>query len=277
MRILRYLENDGRVRIVPDKMRDLSHAGGGFFLADHPAVFELDDTVAEGGVALGVGDLNDGGAAFVQAFEELHDLFALCGVKVSRGLVGENELGILDDRASDADQLLLTARKLVGKEIFLADDVEAVEDVADQADALFVGHILIRERDFQIFEDSKIVDQVIALKNEADIGFVQLVAFFDVELVDRLIEEIVFAGPSTVEHAYDAQQRGFPGAGRSHEGDKLTLLNVDVDTAKHKKFAAAGLEGLLQVSQLNQRFHKLSLGSNELCSSVPSAERSLYS
>src|ERR1700676_3148481 len=99
MRILRYLENDGRVRIVPDKMRDLSHAGGGGVLTDHPAVFELDDAVAEGGVALGVGDLNDGGAALVQAFEELHDLFALRGVQVSCGLVGQNELGILNHSA----------------------------------------------------------------------------------------------------------------------------------------------------------------------------------
>src|ERR1700738_417187 len=166
MRILRYLENDGRVRIVPDKMRDSSHAGGGFFLADHPAVFELDDAIAESGIAFGVRDLNDGGAAFVEALEKLHDLFTLRGMKIAGGFVRENQLGILDDRARDADKLLLTAGKLVGEEIFFADDVEAVEDVADQADALFVRHILIRERDFEIFEDRKIVNQMVALENE---------------------------------------------------------------------------------------------------------------
>src|ERR1700682_5631753 len=109
MRILRYTENDGRVRIVPGKTRNLSHAGGGFFFADHPAVFELDDAIAESGVALGVRDLNDGGSPIIQAFEKLHDLFTLRGMKIAGGFVREDELGILDDRASHADQLLLTA------------------------------------------------------------------------------------------------------------------------------------------------------------------------
>src|ERR1700682_617401 len=133
MRILRHLENEGSARIVPYELRILPDAGCGFFLADHPSVFELDDAVAEGGVALGVSDLNDGGAAFVQALEELHDFVALSGVEVAGGLVGEDELGVLNDRARDPDELLLTSGKLVGEEIFFADDVEAVEDVADQA------------------------------------------------------------------------------------------------------------------------------------------------
>src|SRR5229473_6220575 len=78
----------------------LSNAGGGFFLADHPAVFKLDDAMTIHGIALGVGDLNDGGSSFVQALEELHDFVALRGVEVAGGLVGEDELGILNDRAS---------------------------------------------------------------------------------------------------------------------------------------------------------------------------------
>src|ERR1700730_4609651 len=97
MRILRYLENERSVPIVPRKQRALAHSGGGFFLTDDPTVFELDDAVAEGSVALGVSDLNDGGAAFVEALEELHDFLALSGVEVAGGFVGEDELGILDN------------------------------------------------------------------------------------------------------------------------------------------------------------------------------------
>src|SRR5258707_13224828 len=87
--------------------------GGGLLFADYPAVFQLDDAVAVGGVALGVGDLKDGGAAFVEALEKLHDLFALSGVQVSRGLVGKNELGILDHGARYSNKLLLPTGSLI--------------------------------------------------------------------------------------------------------------------------------------------------------------------
>jgi len=70
MLILRYVRNDGRASGVSGNRTvfGLSDCrSGGFLFANHPAIFELDDAVAEGGVALGVGDLNDGGAALVQA------------------------------------------------------------------------------------------------------------------------------------------------------------------------------------------------------------------
>ena len=37
-----------------------------------------------------MGDLDDGGASFIEFFEELHDFFALGGVEIAGGLVGEN-------------------------------------------------------------------------------------------------------------------------------------------------------------------------------------------
>ncbi len=50
--------------------------------------------------------------------------------------------------------------------------------------------ILVGEGNFEVFKDGQIVDQVIALEDEADVGLVQLVAFLDVELVDGLIEKM---------------------------------------------------------------------------------------
>src|SRR5437899_8047480 len=102
MLTLPYVRNDGRASGVSGNRAvfGLAYGGGGsLFFADHPAVFELDDAIAEGGVAFGMGDLNDGRAAFIEALEELHDFFALRGVQVSGGPVGENELGILNHRA----------------------------------------------------------------------------------------------------------------------------------------------------------------------------------
>ena len=212
--------------------------------------------------------MDDGGAGIVQSLEELHDLFALNGVEVAGRLIGEKELWILDDRASHTNELLLPARKLIGEKIFFADDVETIESVADEAGALFVGDILVGEGDFEIFVDREIVDEVVALENEADVVLVQFVALLGVEFVDRLIEEKVFTGPGAVEHAEDAKERGLSCPGRAHDGDKLAGLDVQGDAAKNEEFVRSGLEGLLDVFQLDEGLHVCSL-------SIRSAGRSL--
>src|SRR5260370_6106445 len=190
----------------------LSNARSGLLFTDHPAVLELNNSMSIHGVALGVRDLNDCRTGVVEALEELHDFFALRRVKITGGFVSQNELGILNHRAGHADELLLAAGKLIGEKVFLAVNVEAVEDVADQADALLVRNVFVRKRDFEVLEDGEIVDQVVALKDEADIGFVQLVAFCDVEFLHRLIAAIVFADPPAVQNLNETEHTALPRA-----------------------------------------------------------------
>jgi hypothetical protein len=235
------------------------NTGGSGVFADDPTVFELDDPVTVGGVFLRVCNLDDGRAAFVQLLEELHDLFALRGVKIARRLIGEDELWILNDGARHPHELLLATGKLVGEKVLFPHDIEPVERVAHQAGAFLVRDILVRKRNFQIFEDRQIVDQVVALKDKANVGLVQFVAFLDVQFMDGLLEKVIFAGPSAVQHADDAEQRRFSRAGRTHESDEFTLLNIQRDAAQNEKLASAGFEYFFKISQLNQRFHVCSL------------------
>jgi hypothetical protein len=59
-----------------------------------------------------VGDDADGGASGMQLAEQLHDRFAVLGVQVAGGLVGQENGGLTDHGARDGDALLLTSRKL---------------------------------------------------------------------------------------------------------------------------------------------------------------------
>ena len=191
-------------------------------------------------------DLNDCYSLFVQSLEKLHDLFALCGMKIPCRLVSKNQFRPLDHRAGYSDQLLLSARELVWEQIFLPDNIETIQSVADQTDALFVRDVPVRQWNLKIFVHGKIVDQVIALKYESDIGLVQLVALLDaefVELVHWLLEEKIFAGPRPVEHPQDAQQRGFAGTRWTHDGNELARLNIKRDAAKHEIFSASEIVG----------------------------------
>src|SRR5216683_768699 len=171
-------------------------------------------------------DLDNRRARVIQSLEELHDLIALRGMQIPRRLVRENQLRTKNYRPRHAHKLLLSTGKLVREEVFLADNVEAIERVANEADAFLVRHVLVGKWYFEVFEDRQIVDQVIALKNEPDVCFMQLIALLDVEFMDRFAEEVVVPGPSAIEHSHDAQQRGFSGPGRPHNRHEFTGFNI---------------------------------------------------
>ena len=156
-------------------------------------------------ISLRMCDLNDGGALFVKPLEHVHDFFALAGMEISGGLIRQNYSGICDDRARDADKLLLTAGKLTGKKVLLAHDLKLIECVADDRLAVLPAYVAIRERQLQIFEDSLIVEQVITLKDETDVAIAQSRALFGVERMHCNVIEIVFARPGLIVHPEDVE------------------------------------------------------------------------
>ncbi len=76
---------------------------------------------------------------------------------------------LVDDGARNADELLLPAGKLAGKQIFLGDDLKPVQRVGDQALPLAARNVFIRERQVDVLLHGEIVEQVIALEHHADI------------------------------------------------------------------------------------------------------------
>src|SRR6266478_2155373 len=258
------VRNDRSAALHPPKARSrrLCRADlcpGCCVVSYNPAVLQLDNAASIRGVSLGVCDLDDGRTRVIQTFEELHDLFALCGMEIPRRLIREDQFRTENHRARHADKLLLAAGELVREKVFLANDVEAIERVANQAYAFFVRHVFVGERDFQVLEYRQIVDQVIALKHEPDVRFMQLVAFLDVELMHCFAQEVVVAAPRPIEHSDDAQQRGLSRPRGAHNRDKLARLNIQIDSAQEIKFIRPGLDNFFQISQLNQWLHNFSL------------------
>src|ERR1041384_422896 len=95
----------------------------------HPAVLQLHDAVAVLRILFRVGHLHDRRPLAIQGAEELHDLACLRRVQVAGRLVGQNELRLGPDAASNPDELLLPAGELVGVEILLPHDLEGIQDV----------------------------------------------------------------------------------------------------------------------------------------------------
>src|SRR5437868_13964000 len=176
-----------------------------------------------------MGHLDDCGSLVVQLLEELHDLLALAGVQVPRRLIRQDQLRVSDDRAGYGHKLLLTSRKLTGIEILLADDMEAVERVGHHRLPLRALHVAVGERNIEIFGNRQIIEQMVLLEYESDVFLVQLRALLQVELMDRLLEQVVLTAPGAVEHSNDAEQRRFSRTGRPHNGYEVAFLNVDRD------------------------------------------------
>ena len=135
---------------------------------DHPAVFQLHDSIAVLGPFLIVGDLDDRRPFVVQTLEEIHDFATLVGVEVACRLIRKNNPWIRNDGTSHGDQLLLAAGELTWKEIFLSNDLKPVDRVANDGVAFLLLDVAIRERNVEILVDREVIDQVVALEDETD-------------------------------------------------------------------------------------------------------------
>src|SRR5687767_12521721 len=77
-------------------------------------VAEVYGPMGMGGDVGFVRDENDGVAAPVQTLEQGHDLDACLGVEIAGRLVGEQDGGVVDERAGNGDTLPLPAGELIG-------------------------------------------------------------------------------------------------------------------------------------------------------------------
>src|SRR3989454_9297976 len=218
---------------------------------DDPPIAQMDNAIAIGRVSFRVGHPDNGGSLPVEPLEELHDLLALTGMQVAGRLVGQDEPCVHHHGASHAHKLLLSTGELAGEKILLCDDLKPVQDVADPAHAFRARHVVIGERDLQVLEHSEVVDQVVALEDEPHVFLVQLVALLSLELVHRLVEEMVFTAPGAIEHPQNGQQGGFSGARGPHDGDEFSGGHVQGDPAQHVEFPAAHLVEFLKAAQLD--------------------------
>jgi hypothetical protein len=133
-------------------------------------------------------------------------------MEISGWFVGENDARIGYYCARDADKLLLASGELAGKEVLLAYDLKFIERVADNRLPIFLVNVAIGERQLKVFENSLIVEQVITLKDEADVAIAQGRPLFGVQLMDGHVVKEIFPGPRLIVHPEDVQQCRLPRA-----------------------------------------------------------------
>ena len=100
--------------------------------------------------------------------EQVHDLHTGLRVERARGLVGQQDLGIVDKRTGDGDALHLTAGKLAGLFAHVLGKPHAAERLDGALTALGAGHAGKREGQLDVFQNGLMWDKIVGLEHEAD-------------------------------------------------------------------------------------------------------------
>ena len=202
-------------------------------------VGEHDGAVRVGGCDGIVGDHDDGLAEFVHgAFEEAQYFRAGHGVEVAGRFVGEHELRLGDERACDGDALLLAAGQFVRTMVqTLLQSKRFDQQVEPLAVRLLAGK---GKRHDDVLFGGEHRQQVEALEDEADLVTAQQCQLVIVHTGQVLAIEHDVAAGGRVKAGQSVHQRGFAGAGRSHDGGEPALFEGDVDTAQRVHRVASG-------------------------------------
>ena len=101
---------------------------------------------------------------------EFHHCFAVAGIEVSGGLVGEQDRRLSSQRAGDGNTLLLAARKLRWIMSYTVRHADSLQCLHDAPFAISRRHFLtVGQWQFDVFVDGEITNQIEALKDEANL------------------------------------------------------------------------------------------------------------
>src|SRR4051812_37543797 len=197
----------------------------------------------------------------VQCVQELEDLVARLAIQVAGGLVAEQQRGIGHDRPGDADPLFLPARQLprvVPRPIPETDDVQGNLHAFA---AIGAGQLGQQQGQFDVPCRGEHRQQVVHLEDEPDVTGAPGGELPAGELVDAVAADLYRAFARRVESTHQVQQRRLAGAGRPHEGEKVTLRDVERDALQDVDALVRAVVDLVQIPDGNQRVHSALLDS----------------
>ena len=102
--------------------------------------------------------------------EQIHDGFAIARVEVAGRFVGQKDGRFAGERARNGDALLLTAGELARQMFGAMAHADALERFGDEGFPLARAHAAIGQRQFDVFVNGQVADEVEALENESDLA-----------------------------------------------------------------------------------------------------------
>src|SRR5579863_6604405 len=108
--------------------------------------------------------------------------------------------------------------------------------------ALGGGHAAVGERQLDVFKDCEVSNQIERLENEADLAVANARAIRERKIRDRVRVDPVIAFGGRIEQAQDRKQRGFAASRGTGDGEKLSILDLQVHAAEGMSFYFVGVK-----------------------------------
>ena len=140
---------------------------------------------------------------------------------------------VVHQRSRDGDPLLLPAGKLHGPMVEAISEAHHFGKVDAAVPRLVIEpYALIEEGDFDILDDGILGQQIIRLKDESYIFTAYFGKLIIVHMGDIIRTKMIFAARGTIETTQHIEQCRFPGPGRSHQGDEVSLGKLESDVSQ---------------------------------------------
>ena len=193
---------------------------------------------------------HDHKAVFGHLLQQLHHLNAGVAVQCAGRLVGQQDVGVVDQCAGNGHTLHLAAGHFAGVLVQLVAQTYLLQRLGGPAAALGTGNAGDGQRQLHIGKHCLVRDEVIALEHKAN-GVVAVrvpVAvgiFFGGDAVDDQITAVV-----AVQTANDVQQGGLTGTAGAENGDEFVVPQVQADIIQCFLHQIAGFVFFLDVVEL---------------------------
>src|SRR5256886_14052251 len=197
-----------------------------FVVRDEPVAHAHDAFAVRGDVRL-VRDHHDGLAQIVEALEDRKDLRARPRIEITGGLVREDHRGIVQKSARDGDALLLTAGELARPVMDPIAEADLLER-RERALTPFLPVAAVDQGKLDVFDRVQSREQVVGLKNEADVLVADRGELIVGQLSDVLAREHVGAAVGDVQAAENVHERRLSRPRRSHDRDELRGPDIQI-------------------------------------------------
>ena len=210
-------------------------------IGDDGAVGQFDDARRVLVSELGIVGHHDDQAVAGDVAQEVHDLDAGLGVEGTRGLVGEQDFGIVDEGAGDGNALHLAARHLRGLLVDVVLQAHALQGLQRPGATLRTRHARESERELNVRQDALVRDQVVGLEDEADtvVAVGIPVAGLVVLRRDPIDDEV--ATLEAIQAADDVEHRGLARTGLAQDGHELVVAEGNRDLVECDLHQVGGL------------------------------------
>ena len=216
-------------KLLACKNDSLGEFGISSLVADDLSLAKLNDPVC---IIVGIVQImrNDENQAFLRKLlQKLHDRLCRIGIQISRRLVRKDDTRLLDDGTGNRNSLLFTARKLRGVSVLVARKVDLFESRSYLVAVLDPSEV---QRKHDVFVDRQLVDEVIILKNKADVRISVITKVLFLKFRKIVSVDLDASARDVIQTADEVEKRGFSASALTEHENKPLVPEREIDIRK---------------------------------------------